>query len=272
MTTFTQLAETYLACRATCSEHQSNVRRVAAAAGDATADNLNRYIKKRLTERSTITVRNERGMLLSLWKHGWETGVLDTMPRGIVSFKTRRSPTRAWSLDQLRRAVDLTFEHDERWLRSGASRGELLRAWVLLGYECGARMGDLWGFHSDHVDGRVLRWTQSKTGDPICRTLSTGCVEAISAMLARSPDGRILGWSCGKRQGTRIMRQFLDAGQLPGTSKWLRRSGATHLEIEKPGSARLHLGHRTVGLAERAYIDWGQVRELTPATPELLVR
>lgn len=272
MTTFRRLAKTYLLCRASCDAHQRNVCRVAAAAGAVTAENLNRYLKRRLAERSTSTVSNERRILLSLWKHGWETGVLESMPRGIVRFKVRREPTRAWSLEQLRRAVDLTFDHDESWLRSGASRGEMLRAWVLLGYESGARLGDLWAMRREHVDGRILRWTQSKTADPICRKLSTGCVEAVSTMLSKSPDGRILGWSCCQRQATRIMRQFLDSGNLPGTSKWLRRSGATHVEIEKPGSARLHLGHRSVGLAERSYIDWGQIRALTPNTPELLVR
>jgi integrase len=272
MTTFSDLAEPYLSCRATCAAHQANVRRVAAAAGPVTVAALNAYIKKRLTERTTVTVRNERSMLLSLWKHAYESGLIDAMPRGVVRFKIARQPTRAWTVEQLRRAVDATFDMDERYLRCGASRGQMLRAWLLLGYECGARMGDLWSFRREHVDGRVLRWTQSKTGDPICRTLSTGCVEAIGEMLDRSPDGRILGWVCTQRNASRIMRDFLSANGLPGTSKWLRRSGATHLEIERPGSARLHLGHRSVGLAERAYIDWGQIRDLTPATPELLTR
>ena len=45
---------------------------------------------------------------------------------------------------------------------------------------------------------------------------------------------------------------------------------ATHIEMTAPGKASLHLGHRTVGLAAQAYIDWGQVRKTTPVTPRLL--
>lgn len=272
MKTFPELAEAYLACRATCQAHHTNIRRIAAAVGDVSVERLNAYLKQRLSERSSITVKNERGMMLSVWRHAYEMGLIDEMPRGVVRFKVARKPTRAWTIDQLRTAVDATFELDDLLMRCGASRGYMLRAWILLGYECGARMGDLWSFSRDNLDGRVLRWTQGKTGDPISRTLSSGCVQAVQEMLAKSPDGRVLGWTCTQRHGTRIMREFLKKHDLPGTSKWLRRSGATHIEIERPGSARLHLGHRSVGLAERSYIDWGQVRDMTPSTPELMTR
>jgi hypothetical protein len=88
-------------------------------------------------------------------------------------------------------------------------------------------------------------------------------------MLAVSPDGTVLGWVCGQRQQMRIMRKFLDDCGVGGSSKWLRRSGATHIEIREPGKARHHLGHRTLDLAAKAYIDWTQVRREMPRTPEL---
>lgn len=61
----------------------------------------------------------------------------------------------------------------------------------------------------------------------------------------------------------------LDSVGVGGTSKWLRRSGATHIEIREPGKARHHLGHRTLDLAAKAYIDWPQVRREMPRPPEL---
>jgi hypothetical protein len=67
-----------------------------------------------------------------------------------------------------------------------------------------------------------------------------------------------------------VMKAHLKRCGLSGTSKWLRRSGATHIEMVAPGKASLHLGHRTATLAAQAYIDWGQVRKTTPVTPRLL--
>ena len=150
--------------------------------------------------------------------------------------------------------------------------GLFLRAWLLLGYETGARQGDLWMLSEEHLDGDTCRWTQRKTGDPHVRTLSPACLEAVQALLAKSPDGRVLGWVIRQDGGRRIMRRYLQRQKLAGSSKWLRRSGATHIEMQNPGKGRLHLGHRTVGLAERAYIDWAQVRRDIPAVPNLLLK
>jgi hypothetical protein len=66
------------------------------------------------------------------------------------------------------------------------------------------------------------------------------------------------------------MQAYLSSLRLGGSSKWLRRSGATHIEMEHPGKGRLHLGHKTHGLAERCYIDWSQVRRDIPSVPTLL--
>lgn len=271
-TTFRRLADSYLSGRAVSKSYEANVIAIASRCGPVSVESLNGYLKKRLTCVRTTTVRSERTILLSIWRDAYERHEIDEMPRGVMRVRVRRDPTRAWTLEQLRAAVNATFEHDDHHLRSGACRGLLLRCWILLGYETGARFGDLWSFTVHNIDGDVIRWQQAKTGDPITRLLSSGCREACREMLADSPDKRVLGWSCKKRQAMRIMRAFLDANGLPGTSKWLRRSGATHLEIAKPGSAKLHLGHRSVGLAERSYIDWGQVRQNAPVTAELLER
>jgi integrase len=121
----------------------------------------------------------------------------------------------------------------------------------------------------DLVDGAV-RWSQHKTGDPHVRPLSPACMAAVREMLAHSPDGRILGWAMQANSARRRMRRYLRSLGLSGSSKWLRRSGATHIEMDAPGKGRLHLGHRTHGLAERCYIDWSQVRKDIPQVPSLL--
>jgi integrase len=267
---FPAVAKRYLSQRSVCRAYSQNVERIAGNAGPMTADRINAYLQKRLGEVSTVTVRNERTILLQLVKSAWELGLLKQPIRGVMRVKTRRQPTQAWTIEQLQRAILRTERYAGRKLKSGAPLDLLMRTWMLLGYECGGRFSDLWSFTGRHVDGDILRWTQAKTGDPIVRHLGPACLDACRRMLKLSPDGRIIGWACGRRQAMRLMRDHLDACGLDGSSKWLRRSGATHIEIAAPGMARRHLGHRTPGLAEQAYLDWGQIRQHSPNAPQLV--
>jgi integrase len=264
-----ELAERYLAERVVSKLYAYNVKRVCRGCPTVSAQAINDHLRRRLAVCSTVTVRSERVILVSLWKWAYESGLIDEAPRGIMRIKARRAPTRAWTVEQLQSVVEATRKYDKRLLRSGADKGQFLRAWVLLGYECGARHGDLWRFTGEHISGDAISWTQSKTGDAIVRLLSEPCLEACRVMLKASPDGRILGWACKPRQAMRIIRELLDEVGVGGTSKWLRRSGATHCEMASPGAGRMHLGHRSVGLFESAYADWSQLRTKTPRTPRL---
>jgi integrase len=268
--TYPQVADYYLSQRAVSRHYERVVRNIAGGVGRLSVDRINEYLKEMLERRSTLTVRTHRSVLLSLWRHAYDRGLVKEAPRGVMRVKARRAPTRAWTQEQLRQLLEATAAYTGRRSWSGVDVGLWLRTWILLGYESGSRFGDLHSFRREHLDGNVLRWTQSKTGDPITRTLSAACVACCHQMLAASPDGRILGWVCSRRQAGRRFREFLDDCGIPGTSKFLRRSGATHIEIASPGKASLHLGHRTPTLAAQAYIDWGQVRQRAPQTPQLM--
>ena len=268
--TFIDIAKRYLGSRVVSVNYAANVSRIAGRCRDVSNDRVNGYLQARLKSISPLTCRAERTILLTLWKWAWENEIVEKQPRGIMRIKTSKPPTKAWTVEQLQSAILLTRQCDTTRLRSGASLGQFLRAWILLGYEAGARRGDLFAMTRDHIDGDTLRWTQHKTGDPIVKVLSPACLEAVGAMLEASPDGRVLGWVCKPRQAMRLIKEHLGRCGLAGTSKWLRRSGATHIEMVAPGKASLHLGHRTANLAAQAYIDWGQVRKTTPVTPRLL--
>lgn len=230
----------------------------------------NRYLKRRLEQVASVTVHHERIVLLSLWRFAYESSTVHEMPRGIVKIKPSRKPIRAWTLEQCCTAVKSTFQHDKKPMKSGAKWGIFLRCWLLLGYETGARQSDLWRFRKSDFDGNAIHWTQGKTGRPVSKLLSPACAKAVAQMMASSPDGRVLGWACSQDQACTRLKAFLRGIGLEGTSKWLRRSGATHIEMEHPGRGKLHLGHVTVGLAEKHYIDWSQVRRDIPCTPTLL--
>lgn len=233
-------------------------------------DAINKYLHKRSKEIVSVTLATERAMLVGVWKWAYETGRIDSPPRGIVKIKVSRRPTRAWTLEQCCTGVKGTFAIKGMVRGKDIPMGLLLRCMMLLGYETGARLGDLWELRKEDFEGDTIRWSQHKTGDPHVKTLSQPCLDAVREMLAKSPDGRVLGWTMLKSSAGRRLVLYLREIGLSGSTKWLRRSGATHIEMAHPGKGRLHLGHRTVGLAERSYIDWSQVRRDIPCVPTLL--
>lgn len=267
---FIDLAKGYIAARAISKNYRQHIQTIAKRVGDVTAKRLNAYLVRRLEEVSGITARNERTIMLCVWRWAYDQELIDYGPRGIGKLRARRKPTKAWTLDGLKKLIEATKTRDGKRLRSGADLGQFLRAWVLMGYETGARFGDIMAFSREHLQEDTLAWTQAKTGDPLVRPLTPACLAAIDTMLAGSTDGTIIGWVCRRRQAMRLMRELIDDAAIGGSSKWLRRSGATHCEMQQAGSGRLHLGHRSPALFEQAYCDWAQLRTKTPRTPELM--
>jgi len=268
--TFAEIAPLYLAQRQVTPAYANHVLAIAGRAGRLEVPSLNGYLLDRTKVVSGITCRHERTVCLSLWRWAYDQGVVETAPRGVMRVKASKRPTRAWTVPQIQEIVAKADSCRGRRLWSGADKGAFLRAWVLLAYETGARKGDVFSFRVDQIEGDTLAWTQSKTGDPLTRSLSPACLEAVREMAAGSTDGTILSWACGSRQALRHMEGLLKSCGLDGSSKWLRRSGATHCEMQQPGAGRLHLGHRSPALFEAAYCDWAQLRTRTPKTPAIV--
>jgi integrase len=126
----------------------------------------------------------------------------------------------------------------------------------LLTYHSGLRLGDVLALKwTDITTDGMLAITMQKTGDIINQRLP---VEALAAVdpLRKSGKPRIFGDLLNRSHTMEHFRRLVHAAGLPeGSSRWLRRSAATHLESISPGGARAFLGHRTSGLADRHYID-----------------
>ena len=260
MLNFLVLAEDYLGARSVCAKHAASVRALASRCQHLSTDFVNQYLKSRLESLSSVTVANERRLIMTVWKWAWETGRVDDPPRGVMRIQQRPKPIRAWTLGELGLVSAATAKSCGIKMRCGADRGDFLHCWILLGYETGARWGDLWKMKADDLQGNVIRWQTNKTGECQHRPLTESCMKAIEAMLKKSPDGRILGWVCNKRYAMALMKRHLNDCGLDGSSKWLRRSGATHVEQFSPGKAKVFLGHRSPGMADRHYIDHSQLR------------
>jgi integrase len=231
---------------------------------------VNHFLRHRLETVKPVTVKNDRAMLLILLRWAYDERLIEEYPRGIAKIKASREPTKAWTLEQCCTAVKASRGWLGMQFHNGADKGEFLECWLRLGYCTGARYSDLMNLHRKHFSGNRLYYSQNKTGNPIDAVLPDETMAAVKAMLAHSPDGRVLGWACNKRWAMRLMKKLLAECKLDGSSKWLRRSAATHLERQQKGAAKIFLGHKTSGLAERCYIDWAQVGKEIPDLPRLL--
>ena len=227
---------------------------------------MNLFLKSRLDLVSSVTVANERRMLLTLWRWAYENQLTDQAPRGILSIRVGHQSIKAWSRCQLKKLIECADSFPGKF-RSGLPKRFFMKTWVLLGYETGARWGDLWNMRFSDIDVDTIRWNMHKTGDPMVRRLSVPLLVEASRLKYYSPDGRILGFACNKRYAMRLWKALCKSAGVEGTSKWLRRTGATHVESEAPGKGRLFLGHRTHGMADRHYLDRGQLMEGAPSVP-----
>lgn len=230
---------------------------------------VNHYLRHRLEKVKPITVKNDRAMILILLRWAYDERMIEEYPRGIAKIKVAREPTRAWTIAECCTAVQCSRNWRGMRFQNGVDKGAFLECWIRLGYATGARYSDLMKLHRRHFVGNRLYYAQNKTGNPINAILPDETMDAVNDMLASSPDGRVLGHACNKRWAMRLMKKLLTECGLEGSSKWLRRSSATHVEMKERGAARKFLGHKTDGLADRFYVDWGQVGRDIPAPPLL---
>ena len=226
---------------------------------ELSAKAINSYLRARQESVSPITVSNERRMLLTLWRWAWEEGHVDSAPRGVMRVRAPLKPVEAWSVAQCSALVKGAEKFFGKRLRNGADLGVFLQAWVVLAYETGARYGDLFAWREENFRNGAVGWVTSKTGVVCTRVLSDKAMALVKQMLAKSPDGRVLGWVCCRRQSFKFMRRLLSDCVPAGSGRWLRRSSATHLEAVDPGKAQWFLAHKTAGLAARHYLDQSQL-------------
>ena len=248
--------------------HGENLHRVARNCQVISQENLNHYLEARLETVSSVTVANERRMLLTLWSWAYDNQLVDEAPRGILRIRSSRQSIRAWTGVQVKKIIAAARVFPGRF-RCGLAKRFFMTTWAYLGYETGARWGDLWDMRFDQVEVDTIRWSMNKTGDPMHRRLSVACLVEAERLRYYSPDGRILGWACKKRYAMRLWKTLCDSAGVDGTSKWLRRSGATHVEREAPGKGRVFLGHRTHRMAELHYIDRAQIQSDDVLVPSL---
>jgi hypothetical protein len=254
-----KIAAKYLAERMCSAEYRRQLLKLSKALGEMSAKAINAHLRVRLEEVSSVTVANERRMALTLWRWAWEEGLIHEPPRGVMRIRATTKPVKAWTISDCCTLVKTAEKFFGRRLRNGADVGVFLQCWALLGYETGARYGDIFAWRRENFTGRAVGWVTSKTQVVCTRLLSEKAMELVELMLEDSTDGTVLGWVCCRRYSFRMMRELIASSTKSGSGRWLRRSAATHIELQDPGKAQWFLAHKTPGLAARHYLDQSQL-------------
>lgn len=233
---------------------------------DLTDDNANRWIVERLKTHARATVKGQRGSLLTLWRAAYEDGKVRARPDRVRSVGVPQTNPDAWTMVEMRIWID-ACEKLPGTFPCGVPRAAMMRAWLLTDWYSGLRPCDMRRLTSAHLSsGGLQPISQKKTGHLIVCDLPRECVDAIRAT---DPHERELVFPITKKAMFYWWKWLKARVNLPGTPKWVRRSGATAVEIAHPGSAMAFLGHRTPGLAYKHYVDRRQVKQNRPLPPRI---
>jgi integrase len=213
-----------------------------------------------LPKLSNTTRSNIRRELCSLWRFAHEIGLTDTYPTRVLRVKPDRRPVQAWTRQQLGRMLALA-ESDAtpisgRW--ADVSRSDVMPPWICLGFDTALRFADIHGLRIEDFRDDVVAISAAKTGKPLFRRISEDTQVRVARLFAMSPDGTLFLWCLPRRRALLMWRDFLREHNLPGSSKWLRRSCATELEMAAPGSATHYLQHSSPTLVHHHYLDKSQ--------------
>ena len=215
-------------------------RRLPWAASELTPERIDAYLTDALVHLSASTVNNHRRMLGRLLKFAADERLVDaSIVRPLRRVKQFPPCPVAWSHAEIRRLLSVAAK-----LTGGTKcpHATLLRAWILAAYSTGLRTNNLLGVRHDQVRGPRILVRQVKTGEPHVCYLDTNAREAIALLPRLGP--RIFGDLICRDKLFFQMRRLCRLAGMAGSTKFLRRSGATYAEINGK-DATGHLGHRS---------------------------
>jgi len=247
-------------------------RRVPIAALDEAT--INRWlVSLEATEQAPRTIKNKRTALLAAWRYAATIGYHDREPntRRVRRIRVARPVPRCWTIEQIRRLLAAAETRPGCYYRSGIRRSRWWSAFIRTAYDTGLRLGDLLRLTTEDVqaDGTIVV-AQHKTGHVhVTPPLWPATLEAIRATFP--PHRELLfPWPYRREYIYDEIKIIRDAAGInTGTIKWLRRSSVSYYVRDNPGGGQAHLGHRSPGLAERAYIDPTISYGVRPQVPTL---
>jgi integrase len=177
--------------------------------------------------------------------------------------RVKRNPPspRAWSHAEIIQLLEACKGLPGRTLK--CSLETLMPAWILAAYSTGLRLNDLLAIRHEDLRGNRMMIRQQKTSEPHIVFLDDNALAAIRKLPRCGP--RIFGDLVGRSRILVAMRKLVKRAGLNGSTKYLRRSGATYCEVHGIDASH-HLGHKSPGM-KRFYVDRLLLAEERPPQP-----
>lgn len=258
------LLDQYLGEREASTRYAESLRRTVRKAAEygiknvcqLDPDMVNKFLE--LAPVGQTTRANYRREIQTLWRYACERNLIQTTPVRLRRIRPARRPVVAWTLDQVKALLALA-EADQTPIGGNSTlrRCDLLPAWILLAYDSGLRFSDVHFVRSSEIKNGCVAVVCRKTGRVETRRLSPACVRVVQE-LPPSQDGTLFRWAVTRRRAFKCWRAFLDQHGVTGSSKYLRRAGATQVAaLHGPEAASAFLGHSAANghLAGLHYID-----------------
>lgn len=230
---------------------------------------LNNYLLW-LTEsgKSLWTVQGRRTKILVIWRAACALGLSENWPneRRVRRIKPPDPNPECWTVEEVRRVLNYCEREMRFQLRSvNCIAGDYLSALVRFLHDVGMRIGDSICMEFDWVLNGTVTWRQGKTGYWHSARLSQGTLDAIRRIRT---DSRRLIWPRRRSDSGalyRLFRQAAEGAGLIGTSKYIRRGGATDVFLRGDDPAK-YCGHKP---GSRVALKWyvSRTAQITPVSP-----
>ncbi len=204
------------------------------------------------------TVRSKRTQIMALWRSAADAYLCQPPTRRVRSAKIPWEPRDCFTLREVEQLVAAATGL-RRSPGGGMPRSERFELMIRIGWDTGLRWGDQITLRTTDIHGDIVVASQHKTRRPYCGRLRPSTVAILEESLRRHPREYVTPWPSSHQNFAAQFRRLVKrAGVRPGTWKWLRRGGATDVEIQEPGRgmAARHLGHAPGSrVAEINYIN-----------------
>lgn len=270
-----EIALLYCGERAVTHDYRTAMLRVARSMEEAgikpdtiESSSVNRWLAG--LKQGPTTRSNYARMSKTLFAYCRSIGLTSHYPDRIVKVKPRPKPPISWTLAELHGLLEEAGRLAYTFKRSGCPASTFFRGFLLAGYETGLRFSDLHGLECHQLRDSRLYVVPNKTGAQVPKRLSSDCVDVLKKLSVLSGGTNFFRWAIAEKQLRAHWASLAKSAGVPGTPKWLRRTGATHVEKEKPGSAGRFLGHLSPGLAYKYYVDRTLIDGECPSPPEVV--
>ncbi|MEX0938547.1 MAG: phage integrase SAM-like domain-containing protein [Pirellulales bacterium] len=196
-----------------------------ATVDDLTGELLGQYVdhlEAKGCSRKTIT--NNRGLLLSLWRHAHDQYATDRKPEA-VRMPSKDIPERqtGWKPEQVARLLR-ECQKLTGWIRDGVKRGDYFDCVIRIGWDSSLRLGDIFKLDAESIlpDGRLLVVLE-KEARPHTAYVHPSTLATIRRI---APDGdeHPLAWPFGVKAFRAQFHALVKAARLVGSFTTLRSS------------------------------------------------